>query len=193
MLSKFANPESGAIKVDDVDLRGVSGKSWRQRISVVTQEALLFHGSIADNIVLGDDKPDWSRMMKAAEAAHVLEFVEKLPAGMDSLVGNSGGKLSGGQRQRVALARALYRDADLILLDEATSALDASSESVVQQALDQANRGRTVLVIAHRMSTIRDADLIVVMEKGRVVEQGTHQVLMTQEGRYAELHHLQHA
>ncbi len=193
VLSKFANPESGAIKVDDVDLRGVSGKSWRQRISVVTQEALLFHGSIADNIVLGDDKPDWSRMMKAAEAAHVLEFVEKLPAGMDSLVGNSGGKLSGGQRQRVALARALYRDADLILLDEATSALDASSESVVQQALDQANRGRTVLVIAHRMSTIRDADLIVVMEKGRVVEQGTHQVLMTQEGRYAELHHLQHA
>ena len=93
----------------------------------------------------------------------------------------------------MALARALYRDADLILLDEATSALDASSESVVQQALDQANRGRTVLVIAHRMSTIRDADLIVVMEKGRVVEQGTHQVLMTQEGRYAELHHLQHA
>ena len=131
--------------------------------------------------------------MKAAEAAHVLEFVEKLPAGMDSLVGNSGGKLSGGQRQRVALARALYRDADLILLDEATSALDASSESVVQQALGQANRGRTVLVIAHRMSTIRDADLIVVMEKGRVVEQGTHQALMTQEGRYAELHHLQHA
>ena len=93
----------------------------------------------------------------------------------------------------MALARALYRDADLILLDEATSALDASSESVVQQALDQANRGRTVLVIAHRMSTIRDADLIVVMEKGRVVEQGTHQVLMTQEGRYAELHQLQHA
>ena len=192
VLSKFANPESGSILVDGVDLREVSGSSWRQRLSVVTQDALLFHGSIADNIVLGDAQPDEARMAEAAEAAHVLEFANKLPDGLDSKVGDSGGKLSGGQRQRVALARALYRDADLILLDEATSALDASSESIVQQAFERSVQGRTVLVIAHRMSTIRDADLIAVMDEGRVVEEGNHETLMALGGRYAELHRLQH-
>ena len=192
VLSKFANPESGSILVDGVDLRDVSGSSWRQRLSVVTQDALLFHGSIADNIVLGDAQPDKARMAAAAEAAHVLEFANKLSDGLDSKVGDSGGKLSGGQRQRVALARALYRDADLILLDEATSALDASSESIVQQALERSVQGRTVLVIAHRMSTIRDADLIAVMDEGRVVEEGNHETLMALGGRYAELHRLQH-
>ena len=178
--------------MDGVDLRDVSGSSWRQRLSVVTQDALLFHGSIADNIVLGDAQPDKARMAAAAEAAHVLEFANKLPDGLDSKVGDSGGKLSGGQRQRVALARALYRDADLILLDEATSALDASSESIVQQALERSVQGRTVLVIAHRMSTIRDADWIAVMDEGRVVEEGDHEALMASGGRYAELHRLQH-
>jgi ABC-type multidrug transport system fused ATPase/permease subunit len=192
VLSKFANPESGSILVDGVDLRDVSGSSWRQRLSVVTQDALLFHGSIADNIVLGDSQPDKARMDAAAAAAHVLEFANKLPDGLDSKVGDGGGKLSGGQRQRVALARALYRDADLILLDEATSALDASSESVVQQALERSVQGRTVLVIAHRMSTIRDADWIAVMDEGRLVEEGDHEALMALGGRYAELHRLQH-
>ena len=192
VLSKFANPESGSILVDGVDLRDVSGSSWRQRLSVVTQDALLFHGSIADNIVLGDSQPDKARMAAAAEAAHVLEFANKLSDGLDSKVGDSGGKLSGGQRQRVALARALYRDADLILLDEATSALDASSESIVQQALERSVQGRTVLVIAHRMSTIRDADWIAVVDEGHVVEEGNHEALMALGGRYAELHRLQH-
>lgn len=192
VLSKFANPESGSILVDGVDLRSVSGSSWRQRLSVVTQDAVLFHGSIADNIVLGDAQQDKAKMVAAAEAAHVLEFADKLPDGLDSKVGDSGGKLSGGQRQRVALARALYRDADLILLDEATSALDASSESIVQQALERSVQGRTVLVIAHRMSTIRDADWIAVLDEGRVVEEGNHETLMALGGRYSELHRLQH-
>ena len=130
-------------------------------------------------------------MLAAAEAAHVMEFAADLPEGLNSWVGDSGGKLSGGQRQRVALARALYRDADLMVLDEATSALDATSESVVQGALEQTLKGRTVLVIAHRMATIRDADVIAVLEKGAVVEQGDHDSLLALGGRYAELHRLQ--
>jgi ABC-type multidrug transport system fused ATPase/permease subunit len=191
MLSKFANPDEGTLWVDDTDLRSVSGRAWRAKLAVVTQDALLFYGSIAENIVLGDDFPDWERMRGAAEAAHVLEFAEALPEGLDAKVGDSGGKLSGGQRQRVALARALYRDADVLLLDEATSALDASSESLVQQALEQAVKGKTVVVIAHRMSTIREADKIAVLEGGQVVEQGTHDELLAMKGRYAELDQLQ--
>ena len=191
LLSKFANPDAGALRVDGTDLREVSGASWRSRLAVVTQDAILFQGSIADNIALGDPSPDEAKVRAAADAAHVLEFADALPEGLNAMVGDSGGKLSGGQRQRVALARALYRDADLILLDEATSALDANSESVVQKALEDNLKGRTVLVIAHRMSTIRDADVIAVMEGGAVVEQGNHASLLELGGRYAELHRLQ--
>ena len=157
----------------------------------MTQDAILFQGSIADNIALGDPSPDEAKVRAAADAAHVLEFADALPEGLNAMVGDSGGKLSGGQRQRVALARALYRDADLILLDEATSALDANSESMVQKALEDNLKGRTVLVIAHRMSTIRDADIIAVLEGGVVVEQGDHNGLLERGGRYAELHRLQ--
>ena len=173
LLSKFANPDAGVLRVDGVDLRKVSGVSWRSRLAVVTQDAILFQGSIADNIVLGDQDRDESKMRAAAAAAHVMEFADGLPEGLNAMVGDSGGKLSGGQRQRVALARALYRDADLILLDEATSALDANSESMVQDALEASLKGRTVLVIAHRMSTIRDADVIAVMEGVRSWNKGT--------------------
>ena len=191
LLSKFANPEEGRLTLDGLDVRTMSGKSWRSRLAVVTQDAVLFQGTIADNIVLGDPHPNADRVRRAAEAAHVMEFAAALPEGLNAQVGDSGGKLSGGQRQRVALARALYRDADVLLLDEATSALDASSESLVQNALEDAVEGRTVVVIAHRMSTIRDADVIAVMEAGQVVEQGSHDELLALGGRYAELHRLQ--
>ena len=191
LLSKFADPESGALLVDGVDLKHVSGKSWRSKLAVVTQDALLFHGTIAENIVLGDDHPEESRMLQAAKAAHVMEFANELPDGLQSNVGDGGMNLSGGQRQRVALARAIYRDARVLVLDEATSALDASSESLVQQALDTIVQDRTVLVIAHRMSTIREADLIAVVEDGRVIEKGDHLSLMELQGHYARLVALQ--
>ena len=191
LLSKFANPTSGVVEVDGIDLKSISGTSWRSRLAVVTQDAILFQGSIADNIVLGDPQPDDARMKSAAEAAHVLEFAEAMPDGLETMVGDSGGKLSGGQRQRVALARALYRDADLILLDEATSALDAESESIVQQALGQVLREKTVVVIAHRMSTVREADMVVVLDAGKAIEWGSHEELLASGGRYAELTQLQ--
>ena len=193
LLSKFADPESGSIRVDGKDLREVSGASWRRRVAVVTQDAWLFHGTIAENIALGDPHPDADRIEQAARAAHVTEFTTSLALGLDSPVGDGGGKLSGGQRQRVALARALYRDAEVLILDEATSALDATSESLVQEALNTVCRERTVLVIAHRMSTVKAADVIVVLESGEAVEQGTHDELMAVKGRYAELIRLQQA
>lgn len=191
LLSKFAKPDQGHVCIDDQDLGEVSGAAWRDRLAVVTQDALLFHGTIASNIALADVPVDRDRLLWAARAAHVMEFAEDLPHGLDSEVGDGGGKLSGGQRQRVALARALYRNAEVLILDEATSALDAASESMVQDALGRIMEDVTVLVIAHRMSTIRDADRIVVMDQGRVAEEGTHAALLSLKGKYAELHHLQ--
>ena len=192
LLSKFANPTQGSVAVDGVDLRGISSKVWRSKMAVVTQDALLFHGTLAENIALGEAQPDRARVERAAAAAHVLEFASALPQGLDAQVGDGGGKLSGGQRQRVALARALYREAEILILDEATSALDASSESIVQQALEVQTKGLTVLVIAHRLSTVRNADTIAVLERGRVVEQGTHAELSAAAGPYADMLRLQH-
>jgi subfamily B ATP-binding cassette protein MsbA len=163
----------------------------RGLFSVVTQEALLFDETLRENIVLGRENVSDEELQQALDAAHVSDFLPKLEHGLETRVGPRGSALSGGQRQRVVIARALLRNTPILLLDEATSALDAQSEKVVQQALDRLSQGRTTLVIAHRLSTIRGADKIVVMDRGRVMDEGKHEDLLARGGIYADLYRLQ--
>jgi len=165
------------------DLRGL--------FSVVTQDAALFDESLRDNILLATGDVDEGRLQSALDAAHVTDFLPQLAGGLDAPAGPRGSNLSGGQRQRVAIARALLRDTPILLLDEATSALDTKSEAVVQAALEKLSQGRTTLVIAHRLSTVRNADKIVVMDQGRVVDEGTHDTLLERGGIYADLYNMQ--
>ncbi|HET9146657.1 MAG TPA: ATP-binding cassette domain-containing protein, partial [Acetobacteraceae bacterium] len=186
LIPRLYDPEAGAILIDGADITGVSLASLRAAIAYVGQDALLFDDSIAANIAFGrpDAGPDEIEAAAEAAAAH---FVHDLPEGFATRVGVNGQRLSGGQRQRIALARALLRDPRILLLDEATSALDAESEAAVQQALARLRKGRTTIVVAHRLSTVRDADLIVVMAEGRVLESGSHEALLAKEGAFARL------
>ncbi|MDM7255624.1 MAG: ABC transporter ATP-binding protein, partial [Paracoccus sp. (in: a-proteobacteria)] len=190
LLTRMIDPERGQVTLGGVPVAEFTLPMLRDQFSTVSQDAALFDETLRENIVLGVDAPE-DAVARAIRAAHVADFVADLPAGLDSHAGPRGSALSGGQRQRVAIARALLRDAPVLLLDEATSALDAQSERVVQQALEVLAQGRTTLVIAHRLSTVRNADKIVVMDKGRVVEQGTHADLMALGGVYARLVGLQ--
>jgi ATP-binding cassette, subfamily B, bacterial MsbA len=191
LLIRFDDPSKGSIEIDGRDLRDIPVSSWREELGVVTQESILFHGTIASNISLGEENVDNERLALSAKAAQVMEFASEMPDGLETYVGDGGGRLSGGQRQRVALARALYRDPSILVLDEATSALDAASEHEVQKALDAAMENRTVLVIAHRLSTVSKADRIVLLSEGRIEESGTHDELIANGGRYSELVKLQ--
>ena len=190
LLTRLVDPVSGRAAIGGIDVRDMALNDLRGLFSVVSQDALLFDESLRENIVLGKTVPE-ADLRAALDAAHVSDFLPRLPEGLDSPAGPRGSNLSGGQRQRVAIARALLRDTPILLLDEATSALDAASEAVVQDALERLARGRTTLVIAHRLSTVRHADKIVVMEAGRVVEEGSHDDLLARGGTYAALHRLQ--
>ncbi len=191
LLTRLIDPQEGRVQVGGTAVRDVDLPELRNLFSVVSQEALLFDETLRENILLGRTDVTEEQLQEVLEAAHVADFLPKLPDGLDTLVGPRGSALSGGQRQRVVIARALLRDTPVLLLDEATSALDAQSEQVVQQALDRLSGGRTTLVIAHRLSTIRNADKIIVMERGEVVDQGTHDELLSRGGIYADLYRLQ--
>jgi ABC-type multidrug transport system fused ATPase/permease subunit len=191
LIERFYDPDGGALRIDGQDIRDVALRSLRAGIALVTQETFLFDDTIGENIRFGRPEATRAEIEAAARAANAHGFIMGLPGGYDSAVGEGGAQLSGGQRQRVAIARAMLRDAPILLLDEATSALDAESEAHVQEALARLMSGRTTVVIAHRLATIRRADRIVVMEAGRVVEQGTHDYLVAQRGLYARLADLQ--
>ena len=191
LLLRFYDPQSGMVSVDGIDVREADPVAVRGRFAWVSQEAPLFSGSARENIRFGREAATDDEIRVAADEAQALGFVEALPQGFDTPLGERGKSLSGGQRQRMAIARALVRDAPILLLDEATSALDAENERLVQAALDQAMQGRTTIVIAHRLATVLRADRIVVMERGKVVQEGTHQALMAQGGLYARLAELQ--
>jgi subfamily B ATP-binding cassette protein MsbA len=191
LLLRFYDPSEGAIEVDGVDLRRVSRDSLLRQVAVVTQEPFLFDGSIADNIRYGRRDATEAELRAAARAAHVEEFAAELPEGYDTEVGVGGTRLSGGQRQRITIARAILRNPAILILDEATSSLDAQSERTVQQALDALLPGRTVFVIAHRLSTVRRADRILVLEQGRITQSGNHEELLAAGGLYRELVSLQ--
>lgn len=193
LLPRFYDQYMGRILVDGTDIREFKLDSLRSNISLVAQGVTLFNASIAENIAYGRLEGASQEAIKAAaESAHIMEFVDKLPNGLETLVGENGVMLSGGQRQRIAIARALLKNAPILILDEATSALDTESEKLIQQALNELIKNRTTLVIAHRLSTIESADKILVMDNGRIIEEGTHKELLQQDQHYAKLYHMQY-
>ncbi len=192
LLPRFYHHREGQILIDGIDVEKFTLRNLRRHIALVTQQVVLFNDTVAANIAYGDlAGTPREAVEKAADAAYAREFIDKLPQGFDTLVGDNGVLLSGGQRQRLAIARALLKDAPILILDEATSALDTESERHIQAALDEVMKGRTTLVIAHRLSTIEKADLIVVMDEGRIVERGSHAELLAMKGHYAKLHAVQ--
>jgi subfamily B ATP-binding cassette protein HlyB/CyaB len=191
LVQRLYVPEAGRVLVDGVDIAMIDVAWLRRQIGVALQENVLFNRSVRDNIALGDPSLPIERVIAAAKLAAAHDFILGLPSGYDTLVGERGSTLSGGQRQRIAIARALIGDPRILIFDEATSALDYESERVIQENMARIARGRTVLIIAHRLSTVARADRIITLEGGRIVEDGTHDQLICSSGRYATLHRMQ--
>ena len=191
LIARFYDVQSGLIAVDGKDLLSINKDEWLNHLAVVQQQPFLFQASIRENILYGKPDATDAELDSAINAANLRELINQLPLGLDTEVGDSGSRLSGGQAQRVTIARALLKDSEILLLDEATSALDSESERKVQEALENLMEGRTSFVIAHRLGTIRSADRIIVMDKGRAIEEGTHDELLAQNGNYAMMWNLQ--
>jgi subfamily B ATP-binding cassette protein MsbA len=191
LIARFYDPTDGRVLLDGVDLRDLTLEGLRAQVGMVFQDTFLFAGTVRENITFGRPDADETDIVAAAQAAYAWEFIERLPQGLDTPVGQRGVRLSEGQRQRIAIARALLRDPRILILDEPTSALDARSEHLLQAGLENLVRGRTTFVVAHRLSTVRRADRILAIDGGRVVEQGTHAELLARDGLYRELLELQ--
>ncbi len=192
LIPRFYDVTGGALLIDGHDIRDVTLRSLRGQIALVTQQTILFNDTVRNNIAYGRLDCPMEEIIEAARAAHALDFINELPDGFETMVGESGTRLSGGQQQRISIARALLKDAPILVLDEATSSLDTESERKVQQALENLMQNRTTIVIAHRLSTIRKADRIVVMKDGRLVEEGSHEELLARGGEYETLHRMQY-
>ncbi|MDR1263585.1 MAG: ATP-binding cassette domain-containing protein, partial [Oscillospiraceae bacterium] len=191
LLERFYDPTYGHIRIDGHDIKDVTVASLREQISVVLQDVFLFHGTVAENIAYGAPGAAREQIEEAAKAARADGFIRAMPAGYDTMVGERGMRLSGGQKQRIAIARAVLRDAPILVLDEATSAVDTETEAEIQLAIEQLTGKRTLLIIAHRLSTIASADQILVLERGRVVQRGKHETLVSEEGLYKRLYEAQ--
>lgn len=187
LMERFYDPIEGSVMLDGKDIRDITIKSLRNNISLVSQDVFLFNGTIYDNIAFGNPKASREEIIKAATTARVSDFVDKMPEGYETVIGERGVRLSGGQKQRIAIARAVLKDSPVLILDEATSAVDNETEALIQQAIDELSKTRTVVVIAHRLSTVMKADNIIVLEKGKIAEQGNHNELLKQNGIYAKL------
>jgi subfamily B ATP-binding cassette protein MsbA len=190
-VARFYDVTEGSISLDGIDIRSFKQEDLRKLIGIVNQESILFNETVRNNIALGRPELTMDEVIAAAKAANAHEFIMEMENGYETEIGERGGKLSGGQKQRLAIARALLKDPEILILDEATSALDSKSEKAVQQALELLMKSRTSIIIAHRLSTVVHADLIVVMDKGRMVESGTHNELLEQKGMYYNLIQLQ--
>jgi subfamily B ATP-binding cassette protein MsbA len=191
LVPRFYDPLEGFVEIDGVDLRDAELASLRRLMGIVTQETILFNDTVANNIAYGIPDMEPERIVQAARAANAHDFIEELPQGYATIIGDRGVKLSGGQRQRLAIARAILKNPPLLILDEATSALDTQSELLAQEAIYRLMEHRTTLVIAHRLSTIQHSDSILVLDKGIIVQQGTHAELLVQSGLYKRLYEMQ--
>ena len=191
LIPRFYNLTSGSIKIDNTDINDMPLFSLRSLFGVVSQDTILFDDTVLNNIAYGQENPDVSRVEDALKAANATDFTENLPDGLNTIIGERGVTLSGGQKQRLAIARALYKNPEVLILDEATSALDTESEKIVQEAIDNLIENRTSIVVAHRLSTIKSANQILVLDKGKIVERGNHEELLSLGGRYRTLYDIQ--